>query len=84
MKRLLTVIAGLVVLGALGFFARPARPPDPRPPDPPPPDTANDKLLAILCHVSLFLGVGFVLEQQNAFHGQVRRIDLQDIARIDN
>ncbi|HEV3270586.1 MAG TPA: DUF4870 domain-containing protein [Candidatus Methylacidiphilales bacterium] len=27
----------------------------------PAPDTASDKLLAILCHISLFLGVGFVL-----------------------
>jgi len=26
-----------------------------------PPDQGNDKLLAILCHVSLFLGVGFIL-----------------------
>src|SRR5438045_3775199 len=30
-------------------------------PPPAPPNTSNDKLLAILCHVSLFLGVGFVL-----------------------
>jgi hypothetical protein len=27
----------------------------------PPPDQGNDKLLAVLCHVSLFLGVGFIL-----------------------
>jgi len=27
----------------------------------PPPVQSNDKLLAILCHVSLFLGVGFIL-----------------------
>jgi uncharacterized Tic20 family protein len=27
----------------------------------PPPDQGNDKLLAILCHVSLFLGVAFIL-----------------------
>jgi uncharacterized Tic20 family protein len=27
----------------------------------PPPAQDNDKLLAILCHVSLFLGVGFIL-----------------------
>ena len=27
----------------------------------PPPNQGNDKLLAILCHVSLFLGVGFIL-----------------------
>ena len=27
----------------------------------PPPDQGNDKLLAILCHVSLMLGVGFIL-----------------------
>jgi len=33
------------------------------PPSPsiPPPDQSNDKFLAILCHVSLFLGVGFIL-----------------------
>jgi uncharacterized Tic20 family protein len=27
----------------------------------PPPDSSNDKLLAILCHISIFLGVGFIL-----------------------
>ena len=27
----------------------------------PPPDQGSDKLLAILCHVSFFLGVGFIL-----------------------
>ena len=30
-------------------------------PTTPPPTQSNDKLLAILCHVSLFLGVGFIL-----------------------
>jgi hypothetical protein len=30
-------------------------------PPTPPPDQGSDKLLAILCHVSLFLGVGFIL-----------------------
>ena len=33
----------------------------PQLPPMPPPDQGNDKLLAILCHVSLFLGVGFIL-----------------------
>jgi uncharacterized protein len=33
----------------------------PPPPSLPLPDQSNDKLLAILCHISLFLGVGFVL-----------------------
>jgi len=27
----------------------------------PPPDQGSDRILAILCHISLFLGVGFVL-----------------------
>jgi uncharacterized Tic20 family protein len=31
------------------------------PPQLPPPDQGNDKLLAILCHVSPFLGVPFIL-----------------------
>src|SRR5271154_4002046 len=30
-------------------------------PSVPPPDQGSDKLLAILCHASLFLGVGFIL-----------------------
>jgi hypothetical protein len=33
----------------------------PQLPRTPTPDQSNDKLLAILCHVSLFLGVGFIL-----------------------
>jgi uncharacterized Tic20 family protein len=33
----------------------------PSPPPIPPPAPGSDKLLAILCHVSLFLGVGFIL-----------------------
>ena len=39
----------------------PPVPPILPPPPPPPPTSSNDKLLAILCHVSLFLGVGFIL-----------------------
>jgi uncharacterized Tic20 family protein len=33
----------------------------PQLPPMPVPDKGNDKLLAILCHISLFLGVGFIL-----------------------
>jgi uncharacterized protein len=33
----------------------------PQVPSSPPSDQGNDKLLAILCHVSLFLGVPFIL-----------------------
>jgi hypothetical protein len=33
----------------------------PQLPPVPPPAQGNDKLLAILCHVSLFLGIGFIL-----------------------
>ena len=33
----------------------------PLPQIPPPAGQSNDKLLAILCHISIFLGVGFIL-----------------------
>jgi len=38
-----------------------APPLPPLPPLPPPDDQGSDKLLAVLCHASLFLGVGFIL-----------------------